>query len=256
MKKHLQALFDLKMIKRIEKKMKNKILHGDVLSMLRSFPNDYFDGVITDPPYSSGGRSTADRQKSTANKYTSTKEKCSIKNFEGDNKDQRSWTNWCAEWLKECRRVVKDGTPICVFCDWRQIPSLTDAMQWADIIWRGIAVWDKKNSRPQPGHFRQQCEFIVWGTKGNTAPGRKNIYLPGIFSHSYVNNPDRLHQTQKSLELMREIVKIVESGGTILDPFAGSGTTCLAAKLEGYDYVGVEISEHYAKVAENRLRDC
>ena len=235
--------------------MRNEIIKGDALEALKKFPNDCFDGVITDPPYSSGGRSTADRQKNTAEKYTNTKNKCGIKNFEGDNKDQRSWTSWCAEWLKECRRVIKDGTPICVFCDWRQLPSLSDAMQRADIIWRGVAVWDKKNARPQSGQFRQQCEFIVWGTKGNTADSRKNIYLPGIFSYGYVNNPNRLHQAQKPLELMREIVKIAERGGTILDPFAGSGTTCLAAKLEGYGCVGIEISEHYAEVAENRLRE-
>jgi site-specific DNA-methyltransferase (adenine-specific) len=116
-----------------------------------------------------------------------------------------------------------------------------------------VAVWDKKNSRPQPGYYRQQCEFMVWGTKGDTADSRKNIYLPGIFSHTNPNTAARFHQTQKSLELMREVIKIAEPGGTILDPFAGSGTTCLAAKLEGYSYIGVEISEHFAAVARDRL---
>ncbi len=52
---------------------------------------------------------------------------------------------------------------------------------------------------------------------------------------------------------MRDIVKITEPGGRILDPFAGSGTTVLAAVLEGYSCVGIELSDQYAKLAVERL---
>ena len=63
----------------------------------------------------------------------------------------------------------------------------------------------------------------------------------------------RIHQTEKPLGVMRDICRIVEPGGIILDPFAGSGTTVLAAKLEGYPSVGIELSPHYAHAAYERV---
>ena len=54
----------------------------------------------------------AERQRFTATKYTSTKSKCPLPDFEGDAKDQRSWTNWMAAWLSDARRVCKPGAPI------------------------------------------------------------------------------------------------------------------------------------------------
>ena len=53
---------------------------------------------------------------------------------------------------------------------------------------------------------------------------------------------------------MRDIVKITEPGGHILDPFAGSGTTILAAVLEGYTATGIEISDMYAQLAQERIQ--
>ena len=53
---------------------------------------------------------------------------------------------------------------------------------------------------------------------------------------------------------MRDVVKITEPGGHILDPFAGSGTTVLAAVLEGYAATGIEVSETYAMLARERIQ--
>ena len=71
-----------------------------------------------------------------------------LPDFAGDQKDQRSWTHWMAEWLYDVRLACKEGAPICLFIDWRQYPSITDALQWADWQWRGTAVWDKLTCRP------------------------------------------------------------------------------------------------------------
>ena len=193
----------------------------------------------------------ADRARSTAEKYTSIKKDNPIPSFEGDAKDQRSWTNWMAEWMDDCRSVCKPGAPIVVFIDWRQLPSLTDAMQWAGWIWRGIAVWDKINSRPQRGRFRQQAEFIAWGSNGNMPVTRNAPVLPGVIRCQMPQN--KVHQTQKPLELMRQIVRITEPGGRILDPFAGSGTTILAAQEEGYSAIGLEVMDHFARVGNQRI---
>ena len=49
------------------------------------------------------------------------------------------------------------------------------------LIWRGTAVWDKGNSRPQKGRFRQQAEYIVWGSNGDMPISRPVPCLPGVF---------------------------------------------------------------------------
>ena len=141
-----------------------EIIHGDALKVLCEFAPNTFDAVITDPPYASGGRTQAEKNKSTDKKYSSMGESAPPP-FDGDSKDQRSWTRWAAEWLYDARKVCKPGAPVCMFIDWRQLPAATDALQWAGWIWRGTAVWDKGNSRPQKGRFRQfvQCDIDILG---------------------------------------------------------------------------------------------
>lgn len=186
------------------------ILQGDALKVLGTFAPNTFDAVITDPPYASGGRTQTEKNKSTARKYSSMGENAPPP-FDGDAKDQRSWTRWAAEWLYEARKVCKSGAPVCMFIDWRQLPAATDALQWAGWIWRGTAVWDKGNSRPQKGRFRQQAEYIVWGSNGDMPISRPVPCLPGVFK--YGNPQSRIHLTEKPLQLMRDIVKITEPGG-------------------------------------------
>ena len=227
------------------------ILQGDALKVLGTFAPNTFDAVITDPPYASGGRTQTEKNKSTARKYSSMGENAPPP-FDGDAKDQRSWTRWAAEWLYEARKVCKSGAPVCMFIDWRQLPAATDALQWAGWIWRGTAVWDKGNSRPQKGRFRQQAEYIVWGSNGDMPISRPAPCLPGVFK--YGNPQSRIHLTEKPLQLMRDIVKITEPGGHILDPFAGSGTTVLAAVQEGYTATGIEVTDTYAELARERIR--
>ena len=81
--------------------------------------------------------------------------------------------------------------------------------------------------------------------------------FPSVLSRAnafYYGNPqNRIHLTEKPLQLMRDIVKITEPGGHILDPFAGSGTTVLAAVLEGYSATGIEVTDTYAKLARERI---
>jgi len=230
-----------------------EIIHGDLLHILPQLPDALLGGIITDPPYASGAADQNAKQKSTAAKYSSLKGGNPLPDFEGDSKDQRSWTRWMTEWLTQARRVCKPGAPICMFIDWRQLPAMTDALQWAGWVWRGILVWDKTNSRPQRGRFRQQAEFVVWGSNGHMPLDRQAPVLPGVFRQSMPSLAKRIHQTEKPLEVMREMVKIVEPGGIILDPFAGGGTTILAAKMEGYPALGLELSTHYAQVSAERI---
>jgi site-specific DNA-methyltransferase (adenine-specific) len=128
-----------------------KIIQGDSLVALRDLPSECFDGIITDPPYCSGGRTSAERSKTPAEKYVHGGTQIIRPDFSGDTRDQRGYLAWCSLWLAECLRVAKEGSPIVVFTDWRQLPITTDALQAGGWTWRGIAVWDKTPSaRPQP----------------------------------------------------------------------------------------------------------
>ncbi|WP_040268651.1 DNA-methyltransferase, partial [Xanthomonas citri] len=160
---------------------------------------------------------------------------------------------WMHLWLSECARVLKDGAPVLLFTDWRQLTLTTDALQIAGFTWRGITVWDKTEGvRPQLGRFRNQAEYIVWGSKGNMPLDRRAPVLPGVIRES-VRKADKHHLTGKPTELMRQLVRICEAGGRVLDPFAGSGTTLVAAQLEGFEAVGIEMTDQYATVTRDRL---
>ena len=156
------------------------LFHGDALRVLTTLTDASVDAVLTDPPYSSGGQSMSARQADPAQKYQQSGTKRQYPPMLGDNKDQRSWILWSTLWLSECWRIAQDGAPLMVFTDWRQLPALTDAVQAAGWAWRGIVAWDKRSARPQIGRFRQQCEYVLFASKGRfAAPTR--ACLPGVY---------------------------------------------------------------------------
>lgn len=229
-----------------------KLFQGDAVRIMRQFDPNTFDAIITDPPYSSGGSSLTDKLKAPAEKYTN-KKTSNFANFEGETMDQRTWTLFMTDALQYARRACKPEAVCVIFVDWRQYPVLSDAMQRAGWSWRGVCVWDKLNSRPQKGRFRQQAEFIVWGSNGKLPIDRPCPILPGVFSYPNVPTKDRYHMTQKPIALMRDLIKITLPGGHILDPFMGSGSTLDAAVQEGYSATGIELSPEIAKIAAHRL---
>ena len=169
----------------------------------------------------------------------------------GDAKDQRSWTMWCTLWLGQCWRIAKDGAPIMVFTDWRQLPALTDAMQGAGWRWLGIVPWDKRSARPQIGRFRQQCEFVIYGSKGRLgAPSR--ACLPGLYSYSVVAS-QKVRLTSKPVTLMHDLLAITRPEGTVLDPFMGGGAVGVACAESGRGYVGIELSTDYYAISRDRI---
>jgi site-specific DNA-methyltransferase (adenine-specific) len=77
--------------------------------------------------------------------------------------------------------------------------------------------------------------------------------LPGFYQASAPR--EREHQTQKPVDIMRSLVKIVPEGGTVLDPFMGAGTTGVAAAIEGRKFIGAEMTGHFAGVAARRIKE-
>lgn len=229
---------------------------GDALSVLTKLPDDCVDSVITDPPYNSGGRTAKERtSRSPKQKYTSADADHGLADFTGENMDQRSYGFWLTQIMTEAHRLTRTGGTALLFTDWRQLPVTTDAIQAAGWLWRGVLAWHKPQARPQKGRFTQNCEFIVWASNGPIDASCNPVYLPGLYSASQPSGAKRQHITQKPVEVMRELVKISPEGGTVLDFCAGSGSTGVAALLEGRDFVGVEKTQHYASIAADRLTE-
>lgn len=227
----------------------NQLHRVDAVEFVRSLPPNSVDMLLTDPPYCSGGLHRAARARPTGEKYINSATQTEYDDFDFDNMDQRSWLFWCGSWLSGAYRAMKSGGLVVCFIDWRQLPALTDVIQASGFTLRGIAVWDKTTGRARPrrGGFKQQAEFIVWASKG--AMAGPDVYLPGVFQCALAM-PKR-HQTEKPIDLARDVVRLVPEGGVVLDLFAGSGTFLVAAKEAGLGWMGCELHPAiYDKTAE------
>jgi DNA modification methylase len=213
------------------------------------------DAIITDPPYSSGGTFKGGRSGSVNSKYVSGSTQADRPEFTGDNRDQRSFTVWSTWWMEEAFKATRDEGHLLVFTDWRQLPTVTDAIQIAGWLWQGVQVWHKTTSRPRPNGFRADTEFVVWATKGPMTNHDKSnaIYLPGI--HKCKTPQQRAHTTQKPVEVLEWLGSIVPQGSIICDPFMGSGSTLIAGRNLGHQVIGADLSDQFCQHAAGWLSD-
>ncbi len=233
------------------------LYQGDCLELMKEIPDGSVDMVLTDPPYSSGGLFAEDRKATTRTKYTNRDYNgaARFQNFSGDNMDQRSFTEFMRMVLSKTRQKSKAESVCAAFVDWRNIAAMIDALQSAGWIYRGIIVWDKGNSRPIPNRFRNDCEYVIWGTNGP----RKTEYIDGVFIGAgcyhtkSVPTKQKHHQTEKPVELLEKLLAICESGGTVLDPFMGSGSTGVACVNTGCSFIGMELDPGYFETAKRRI---
>ena len=230
---------------------------GDCLEVMRSMPDKSVDAVITDPPYSSGGAFRSDRTASTSSKYLGShgNPPAVEHEFSGDSRDSLGWAFWATLWLTVAYNKTKAGGFCIVFTDWRQLPNLTNTIQASGWVWRGIGVWDKINARPMSGRFSHQAEYFVWATKGAIGWDYSLPCLPGVISMQSPTTKERVHQTEKPVELIKKLSEVTRVGTTILDPFMGSGTTGVACVQTGRNFIGIEIDQQYFDVAAKRISD-
>lgn len=236
-----------------------ELYRGDCLELMKHVPVASLDMILTDPPYCSGGLFAGSRKASTARKYCSMEHNGASKlhNFSGDNMDQRSFTEFMRMVFVKCREKAKPESIAAFFVDWRNLPAMTDALQMAGWIYRGIVVWDKGTSRAMPNRFRNDCEYIVWGTNGARTMDFTNITFngAGCYHIKSVASSKRYHQTEKPVELLEKLLAICPAGGKVLDPFMGSGTTAVACINTSKAFIGMEVEEYYFQVAKERIKE-
>lgn len=199
------------------------------------------DAIITDPPYGinfqSGYRKATPRMSKIAN-------------------DQAPFI-W---WLYDAYRVLKSGdsgkgTLIC-FTRWDVQQVFIDAMQLAGFVVKSEVIWDKVSGGmgDLKAQFSPSHENIIFAVKGKYQfPGKRPrdlITFPKVPSNMVV------HPTEKPVGLLANLItSVTKPGDLILDPFAGSGSTLIAAYKTGRRYIGVELDDSHYETACRRTRE-
>lgn len=224
------------------------IFCGDCFDVLPELSD--VGAIITDPPYSSGGAFRGDRMVQTSAKYVQSGTAAYRPEFAGDNRDQRSFLAWCSLWMTAARHAAVDGAVLCSFTDWRQLPTITDAIQCGGWTWRNVATWWKPGIRMQRGSFSLSAEYIAYATNGPQSSDFDGA-VQNVFKCAPAD--DKVHIAEKPVDVMRWILRVVAPRSLVLDPFMGSGTTLRAAKDLGHRAIGIDSDERYCEIAAQRL---
>jgi DNA modification methylase len=221
------------------------IYHGDTLDVLASL-TEPVAAVVTDPPYASGTRLEAHKSTSGAMLRAG---RFADRPIELDQMTTTGFVWMMRAVAADCRRLLPDGGSFLSFIDWRQWPNLVGALETCNYRVQGMIVWDKGHFGLGNG-FRSQHELICHASKGTPVIHDKGC---GNVLHAAREQPID-HPSPKPIELMQRLIQVVTpEGGTVLDPFMGSGTTLRAAKDLGHKAIGIEMEERYCEIAAKRL---
>lgn len=223
---------------------------GDALDVLPTLPESSVDALITDPPYCSGAIGEAQRVRANGQGLRSETIKL-FGWFVGDNMGTAGLAFLLRSIAVASRRVCRASASMLFFCDWRMLPTLSPAIESASLRYQRLIVWDKQNMGMGNG-FRCQHELILHYTCGEPVFFDKGT--ANVIHCRRVNASERDHHTQKPVELMERLIAVVApAGGCVLDTFAGSCSTLLAARQTGRRAIGIEHDEQWAETAARRL---
>lgn len=246
--------------------MKNSILKGDCVQILKEIETNSIDLIFADPPYNMQTDGVLLRTNGTA--------------FDGvtDKWDKfeslQSYDAFCKEWLAECKRILKPNGAIWVIGSFQNIFRLGNIMQDLGFWILNDVIWSKPNAVPNFGgtRFQNSHETLLWCSKSKTSRycfnyktmkylngGRqmKSVWDIGICIGSERlkdKEGKKIHSTQKPEKLLYNVImSSSKEGDIILDPFFGTGTTGAVAKLLHRNYIGIEKEQYYIDYAQKRI---
>ncbi|MCF8013177.1 site-specific DNA-methyltransferase [Candidatus Woesearchaeota archaeon] len=226
----------------------------DCLEYLKTLPDNSVDLVVTDPPYNVSQKANI--------KYGNLN---IVKNF--------------GEWdfgfdpepvMAELKRVLKPKGQIFVFCSTEQIPQYM-AIFKQNWFFRNLLVWCKTNPAPRLSktNFVFANEYILYAINDpETKPGQVTFNFQGhkemhnTLITSALQGKERLrdenhkavHPTQKPLSILRKLIEIASNRGDIvLDPFMGVGSTAVACKETGRNFLGCDLDKIYHAISLKRI---
>jgi site-specific DNA-methyltransferase (adenine-specific) len=156
-------------------------------------------------------------------------------------------------------RVLKPGGTCIVFFDLWKITPLKDQLESAKFKQIRFIEWLKTNPQPinSKVNYLTNCrEIALLGIK-KSKPTFNSSYDKGVYEYPIQGGKDRFHPTQKNTKMFQELIeKHSNEGDIVLDPFLGSGTTAVAAKATGREFIGCELDEEYFTKAMARINKC
>jgi site-specific DNA-methyltransferase (adenine-specific) len=232
----------------------NKVICGDCLEVMKGIPDKSVDLVLTDPPYGISFNNNSDLAHRRGFAFGGKKESERPNGISNDGPEALEIFD---KFLIEANRIMKKGACCCCCCCGGGPKPLF--AEWALLMDRIIgfnhaAIWDKMGLG-MGIHFRRTYEFILIAQKGSPA----HRWNGGNDTSNVIRIPkiipdDTEHPTAKPVDLMKFFVHLFSNpGDVILDPFFGHGTTGVAAKLLGRQFIGIEISEKYCEIARKRI---
>lgn len=212
--------------------------HGDCLEVMAGLPSASFDAVICDPPYMVGAVSVGNA-KAKAGTWA----------------DMENSAYWFSAWMAQAKRLLKPTGYMVVFGNWRSIPTLIRALSLCDMPASSCMVWDKEWIGPAgPQQLRGRYEVVMFSAMPE---GRiDDRAAPDVFSCKWMagNMKTTKHPAEKPVVLLRRLIELVTPvGGSVLDPFNGSGSTGVASVELGRSYVGIEREAEYVAIASERI---
>lgn len=223
-----------------------RLILGDCLGVMAAIPEAH--AVITDPPYSSGARTTAQLR---GRGGMSRGENWADKPLPNDRLSVTGFTWLMRQVGLEAERILVPGGNLLAFIDWRQYPTLYGCIESCNLQIINMVVWDKQVFGMGNG-FRNQHELILHASAGTPRVFDRSV--PNVIGSKRIASSD-LHPTEKPVDLMQELVRVVsDTGETVLDPFMGSGTTLIACERMGRRGIGIELSEEHFLTACERVQ--
>jgi len=231
----------------------NKIICGDCLEVMKKMPDECLDLVVTSPPYNLAIRKTFGNTQKWKGKTNNSKLQSAGYDKHNDYMSEEEYVIWQQNVLKECLRLIKNDGAILYNTRWRvQNKLFQQRMEIVEgLPLRQIIIWAKSGGvNFAETHLLPTYEVIYLITK----PGFKLAKGTNKYGDVW-----RIHQETKSwhpapfpLELAKRCCELTP-GKLIMDPFVGSGTTALAAKQLGKNYIGIDVSESYCQKARERI---
>lgn len=158
--------------------------------------------------------------------------------------------------IKECYRILKSGGTLICFYDLWKITTLKNYFEKAKFKQIRFIEWLKTNPVPlnsKVNYLSNAREIAVVGIKKNK-PIFHSSYDNGIYNYPICHDKDRFHPTQKSVELLENLIKKhSNTGDLVMDCFFGSASTAIAAYNTKRDFIGCEISKDYYEKALKRI---
>ena len=259
--KHLELpLWQSNLVPYYQTGQKNFILYqGDCMQVIEQLPDNSLDAIFADPPYflSNGGISVQ-----------SGKQVCVDKGDWDKGGTPEHIYQFNKQWLSLCRPKLKDNGTIWISGTHHNIFVVQRCLQELGYKILNVITWQKSDPPPNLScrYFNFSTELVIWARKHEKKPHKFNYEtMKQLNGGSQMTDVWRIpavgmwektcgkHPTQKALRLLYRIVLAsTNEGDTILDPFAGSSTTGIAANLLGRKFIGIEQDKSFIELSKRR----